>query len=72
METLTKEQELYLVYEYLLEAYETVSSDKTLEKFVESAYVDLSEFEENYPEIVSEYQFKYKTVHNSNKDNKCK
>ena len=72
METLTKEEEMFLTYETLLLAYREISNDPALEMFVEDAYRDLMEFEENYPEIVSEYQFKYKTVHNSNKDNKCK
>ena len=56
-ESLTNEQELFIVYEYLLEAYECVSNDSSLAQFVESASTDLTQFQENYPEIVEEYNF---------------
>ena len=63
------EEEMYLVYETLLKAYEEVSNDPRLSMFVESATNDLNNFQENYPEIVEEYKY-INLQHNLNKDNK--
>lgn len=49
--------EMFTVYSTLLEAYEHVSTDTHLESFIEDATRQLREFEESYPEIVSEYKF---------------
>ena len=56
------EEEMYLVYETLLKAYEEVSNDPGLEQFQESASRDLAEFQENYPEVVAEYNFLHRNV----------
>lgn len=58
--TLTEEQELMLVYEVLLDAAKTVNNDPNLSQFRDSANQDLSEFQENYPEICCEYEFQKK------------
>jgi len=70
MKTLTKEEELHLVYKTLKEAYECVSNDDSLSEFVESANNDLNNFQENYPEIVEEYKYR-NLQHNLNKESKC-
>jgi len=64
------EEEMYLVYETLLKAYEEVSNDPRLSMFVESATNDLNNFQENYPEIVEEYKYR-NLQHNLNKGTKC-
>ena len=61
MKATPKEQEMFLVYETLLSAYQEVSNNPSLAQFIESASVDLQEFQENYPEIVEEY--KYNNLH---------
>ena len=53
-ETLTEEQEYYLEYEQLLDNLREVESDEALSKFLNLAQRDVEEFQENYPEIVSE------------------
>ena len=64
------EEEMYLVYETLLKAYEEVSNDPRLSMFVESATNDLNNFQENYAEIVEEYKYR-NLQHNLNKGTKC-
>ena len=59
-EQLTKEQELFLVYERLLEVRETIASDPELAEFLDKASQDVEEFQENYPEICEEYKFNKK------------
>ena len=58
----TKEQELlFVVYENLLEA--NLKGDKTdsvMTRFFISTEEQLKNFEEAYPEIVSEYYFKHR------------
>ena len=53
-ETLTEEQEYYLEYEQLLDNLREIESDEALSKFLNLAQRDVEEFQENYPEIVSE------------------
>ena len=61
-ETLTEEQEYYLEYEQLLDNLREIESDEALSKFLNLAQRDVEEFQENYPEIVSEYGFRNKTI----------
>lgn len=53
----TEEQLLLIMYDSLLDAVKITHNDKTLEEFRVQADIELEEFEENYPEIVSEFQF---------------
>ena len=53
----TKEQEYMIVYEHLLAMAKELELDHTLDRFSEAIYRDIAEFEENYPEVVSEYSF---------------
>ena len=55
--TMTKEEEHYLVYEHLLAMAKELELDHTLDRFSKSIYKDIEDFEENYPEVVSEYLF---------------
>ena len=57
-ETLTAEQEYYLVYEHLLSNLREIEADESLSAYIASAQRDLEQFQENYPEIVSEYSFR--------------
>ena len=61
-ETLTEEQEYYLEYEQLLDNLREIESDEALSKFLNLAQRDVEEFQENYPEIVSEYRVRNKTI----------
>lgn len=61
-EILTEEQEYYLVYEHLLDNLREIEADETLSRFLNSAQRDVEEFQENYPEIVSEYGFRNKAI----------
>ena len=61
-ETLTEEQEYYLEYEQLLDNLREIESDEALSEFLNLAQRDVEEFQENYPEIVSEYGFRNKTI----------
>ena len=54
---MTKEEEHYLVYEYLLSMVKELELDPSLDKFSEAIYRDVADFEESYPEVVSEYLF---------------
>ena len=54
---ITKEQEYIIVYEHLLSMAKELELDPTLDRFSKAIYRDIAEFEENYPEIVSEYLF---------------
>lgn len=60
--TLTPEQEYYLVYEHLLSNLREVEADESLSAYVASAQRDVEQFEENYPEIVSEYMFNKRAI----------
>ena len=51
------EEEHYLVYEHLLSMAKELELDPTLDRFSKAIYRDIEEFQENYPEIVSEYLF---------------
>ena len=53
----TKEQEYMIVYEHLLAMAKELELDHTLDRFSKSIYKDIEDFEENYPEVVSEYLF---------------
>ena len=59
---LTEEQEHFLVYEHLLANLREIESDESLSEFISSAQRDVEEFQENYPEIVSEYGFRNKAI----------
>lgn len=54
---MTKEEEHYLVYEHLLAMKKELELDPSLENFSKSIYKDIEDFEESYPEVVSEYLF---------------
>ena len=58
----TKEQELlFVVYENLLEAnLKRDKTDSVMVRFFISIEEQLKNFEEDYPEIVSEYYFKHR------------
>ena len=59
---LAQEQEMFLEYELLLDNLREIESDENLSEFISSAQRDLEQFQENYPEIVSEYSFKNKAI----------
>ena len=59
---LTEEQEHFLVYEHLLANLREIEADESLSEFISSAQRDVEEFQENYPEIVSEYGFRNKAI----------
>ena len=58
----TKEQELlFVVYANLLEAnLKGNKTDSVMARFFISIEEQLKNFEEDYPEVVSEYYFKYR------------
>ena len=54
------EQEFFLVYENLLAALEECKPDSVMARFFIDVKEQLKNFEEAYPEIVSEYNFKHR------------
>lgn len=56
----TKEQELIMVYDCLLAEAEEVHINPVVAEFSDDIEKQLKDFEEKYPEIVSEYYFKHK------------
>ena len=61
MEQTNKEQEeLFLVYKTLLSVLEECKGSQYLAKFSIDVEKQLEDFEEEYPEIVSEYYFKHR------------
>ena len=54
------EQEFFLVYETLLSALEECKDSPNLAKFSTDIKKQLKYFEEEYPEIVSEYYLKHR------------
>ena len=54
------EQEFFLVYETLLSVLEECKASQVLDKFSIDVEKQLKEFEEEYPEVVSEYYFKHR------------
>lgn len=55
---LTLDQEYMLVYEALLDnAHQLKNGDEDLQEYSEAITNELMDFEENFPEIVSEYKF---------------
>ena len=54
------EQEFFLVYETLLSALEKCKDSPNLAKFSTDIKKQLKYFEEEYPEIVSEYYLKHR------------
>ena len=54
------EQEFFLVYETLLEALEECKTNAVLAKFSIDVEKQLKEFEEDYPEVVTEYYLKHR------------
>ena len=56
----TEEQVLYMVYDHLLSNAEEVKFDPALAEFSIDVEKQLRDFEEEYPEIVSEYLFNKK------------
>lgn len=57
MTKLTKEQEWLIVYDALLAMAREVEIDPALKLFRHQIEQDVVEFQENYPEIVAEYNF---------------
>ena len=58
----TKNWELSLVYENLLSALEKSNPDSIMARFFISTEEQLKNFEEAYPEVVSEYHFINSTI----------
>ena len=56
----TKEQVLYMVYDSLLSNMEECRTNPLVAQFSIDVEKQLRDFEEEYPEIVSEYYFKHK------------
>ena len=56
----TKNWELSLVYENLLSALEKSNPDSIMARFFISVEEQLKNFEEEYPEVVSEYYSKHR------------
>ena len=54
------EQEFFLVYETLLSALEECKDSPNLAKFSTDIKKQLKYFEEEYPEVVSEYYLKHR------------
>ena len=54
------EQEFFLVYETLLNALEECKANAVLAKFSIDVEKQVKDFEEDYPEVVSEYYFKHR------------
>ena len=54
------EQEFFLVYETLLEALEECKTNSVLAKISIDVEKQVKEFEEKYPEVVSEYYLKHR------------
>ena len=54
------EQEFFLVYETLLEALEECKTNSVLAKFSIDVEKQVKDFEEEYPEVVSEYYLKHR------------
>ena len=54
------EQEFFMVYETLLGVLEECKTNSVLAKFSIDVEKQLKEFEEEYPEVVSEYYFKHR------------
>ena len=54
------EQEFFLAYETLLATLEECKASKLLAKFSIDVEKQLKEFEEEYPEVVSEYYLKHR------------
>ena len=54
------EQEFFLVYETLLEVLEECKTNTVLAKFSIDVEKQVKDFEEDYPEVVSEYYFKHR------------
>ena len=54
------EQEFFLVYETLLEALEECKTNSVLAKFSIDVEKQVKDFEEDYPEVVSEYYLKHR------------
>ena len=59
---LTDDQEYFLKYEHLLDNLREIESDESLSEFISSAQRGIEEFQENYPEIISEYGFRNKAI----------
>ena len=54
------EQELFLVYETLLEVLEECKTNAVLAKFSTDVEKQVKDFEKDYPEIVAEYYFSHR------------
>ena len=54
------EQEFFLVYETLLNALEECKASQLLARFSTEVEKQVKDFEEDYPEVVSEYYFKHR------------
>lgn len=54
------EQEFFLVYETLLGALEECKANSVLARFSTDVEKQVKDFEEDYPEVVSEYYFKHR------------
>ena len=53
-------EEFFMVYETLLGVLEECKTNSVLAKFSIDVEKQLKEFEEEYPEVVSEYYFKHR------------
>ena len=57
---INQEEQLFLIYKTLLSVLEECKGSQYLAKFSIDIEKQVREFEEEYPEIVSEYHFKNK------------
>ena len=58
--TTEKQEMLFMVYENLLASLEEKRTDSVMARFFIDVEQQLKNFEEAYPEIVSEYNFKHR------------
>ena len=58
--TTEKQEMLFMVYENLLESLKEKRTDSIMARFFIPIEKQLEDFEEQYPEIVSEYYFKHR------------
>ena len=57
---INQEEQFFLIYKTLLSVLEECKGSQYLAKFSIDIEKQVREFEEEYPEIVSEYHFKHK------------
>ena len=59
-QTNKKQKKLFIIYKTLLSILEKCKGSQSLAKFSIDVEKQLKEFEEEYPEVVSEYYFKHR------------